>query len=251
MGNFKVEQQITSSWSSRAVLADTATTLLGSVESASYCATASLLLGSIESASYADNALSASHAATASLILGFIESASFATTASYAATVSGGIRIFANQVDVGDGALVKDYFGSNDFGYIDGNDTYLAGYIGDTNTYTYGGGFINFLANTNKVQIQYPTLITGSLNVSTQVKADGFTGSLLGTANDSLFLGGYGAATWINDFDTSSMLNNRLRAVQHGSNANYPRPNALVVYWIGTVDPLSASNADMWFSGSV
>ena len=58
-----------------ASFAETASLLLGSVESASFAETASFLLGSVESASFAETARSASFAQTASFLLGFIDSA--------------------------------------------------------------------------------------------------------------------------------------------------------------------------------
>lgn len=41
-----------------------------------------------------------------------------------------------------------------------------------------------------------------------------------------------------------------MRVVLHGANANAVRPaGALAVYWFGTVEPLNATNADMWVGG--
>jgi len=45
-------------------------------------------------------------------------------------------------------------------------------------------------------------------------------------------------------------LDDRMLFVNHGSNPNHTRPNASIVYWVGSVEPLSASNCDMWCSGS-
>lgn len=43
--------------------------------------------------------------------------------------------------------------------------------------------------------------------------------------------------------DTSSLV----KVIQHGADANYPRPTGMdALYWIGSVEPLSASQSDIW-----
>jgi hypothetical protein len=92
------------SYSDTAVTASyalTAETLIGSIETASFAFTASFLLGSIESASYADNALTASYALVAETLIGSIESASYASTASYVETAQTASYIDAGNITTG------------------------------------------------------------------------------------------------------------------------------------------------------
>jgi hypothetical protein len=43
-----------------------------------------------------------------------------------------------------------------------------------------------------------------------------------------------------------------LVVVQHGSNANTPRPpSAAAVYWIGSIQPTNSIDADLWFPTAV
>lgn len=92
--------------------AETASLLLGSIESASYAATASVVLGSIQSSSYSDFAVSASYAATASLLLGSVDSASFATTASAADSITfiPATASYAISASIAITALTSSYF---------------------------------------------------------------------------------------------------------------------------------------------
>ncbi len=39
-------------------------------------------------------------------------------------------------------------------------------------------------------------------------------------------------------------------AVEHGSNASVARPNAVVVYWKGSVSPDNAIDGDVWYDTS-
>lgn len=48
----------------------------------------------------------------------------------------------------------------------------------------------------------------------------------------------------------AATIQDRLLFVNHGSNASTARPNASIVYWVGSVEPTNAINADLWFSGS-
>jgi len=45
-------------------------------------------------------------------------------------------------------------------------------------------------------------------------------------------------------------INDRILFVNHGATAGTTRPNAAIVYWVGTVEPTNAIDADLWFSGS-
>ena len=102
------------SYSDTAVTASyalTAETLIGSIETASFAFTASFLLGSIESASYADNALTASYALVAETLLGSIESASYASTASYVETAQTASYIDAGNITTG--TLTNDRLPTN------------------------------------------------------------------------------------------------------------------------------------------
>jgi len=79
-------ESFSSSYAGTSSHALTASTLLGSIESASFAYTASYALNAAggESASWASSSISSSYADTASFLLGSIESASYALTASYA-----------------------------------------------------------------------------------------------------------------------------------------------------------------------
>ena len=96
-----VESASYSDTSVTASYALTAETLIGSIETASFAFTASFLLGSIESASYADNALTASYALVAETLIGSIESASYASTASYVETAQTASYIDAGNITTG------------------------------------------------------------------------------------------------------------------------------------------------------
>jgi hypothetical protein len=106
-----VESASYSDTSVTASYALTAETLIGSIETASFAFTASFLLGSIESASYADNALTASYALVAETLLGSIESASYASTASYVETAQTASYIDAGNITTG--TLTNDRLPTN------------------------------------------------------------------------------------------------------------------------------------------
>ena len=55
------------------------------------------------------------------------------------------------------------------------------------------------------------------------------------------YTGGGGSSETVPD------ISNLIVVAPHGTDANYPRPDALVVYWLGaTVEPLNALDDDMW-----
>lgn len=44
-------------------------------------------------------------------------------------------------------------------------------------------------------------------------------------------------------------LNGKMQVVNHGTDADYARPDVAAVYWTGSVEPANALDGDLWFGG--
>jgi hypothetical protein len=50
--------------------------------------------------------------------------------------------------------------------------------------------------------------------------------------------------------ELQTLVQSSMQVVVHGADANVPRPNAVAVYWIGTVDPVNSLDNDLWLGGT-
>ena len=96
------------------------------------------------------------------------------------------------------------------------------------------------------------TIYTLNLGISGSVAGGGgstVTASYALTASYVSGLESVESASYV-DYANIDNMPDKMFVVNHGANANYLRPEAVAVYWIGDVEPVSASDSDLWYDSA-